>query len=183
MGLVYRLYLSIAVAAATLWACAVNAQDKAKEGLPPPPEDRPKKAIILDEASYNLGEAMCRTMPAFQNENRAYCATYPSKDQRRDNLMEIRTIFATMPACAGIYMVVFDDENKVNSPEMMKAKFAESSWWLWPGHLAEVRPGQVYWAIRGGEADSSFDGISTPREVVAKVCAIVQAKGGAVSAN
>jgi hypothetical protein len=163
--------------AAVLWAATGYTQD------------RLKKAIVLDESLYMLD--MCTLKGAngvpmldlSKPENRAYCATMPAKDKRRDNLMEVRTIFATMPACAGISMVVLNDPNKANSPEMMKAKLADSSWWLWLGHLTELRPGQVYWEVKGGESDSDFDGVGTPREAVAKVCAIVQGKGGAVSGN
>lgn len=173
MSLVPRLYLSIAVAAATLWPCAGYTQD------------RLKTAIIFDSEWYASAEWLCGTnMHSFKNaaDKQAYCATLPSSDERRDFQMEVRTIFATSRACAGIPVVVYDDGKKVNSPEMMKAKLADHSWWLRLAHLAEVPAGRALWELQG-DNNAYFDGIGTPSEVVAKVCAIVQSKGGTVSGN
>lgn len=154
-------------------------------------DDQWKDAIVFDSTMYTIeGLNPCprpgwpyKTLDMSDPDNRAYCATLPPLSYRLDRAAELTTAFGLASSCAGIHIVVFNDQNKVSSPSMMRAKLASNSWWLWINHAADLRPGQIHWSMKGGLENGEFDGFDIPNDAADKICKLARGKGGLVSPN
>jgi len=98
----------------------------------------------------------------------------------------MRTLFAASLECAGIYVLAYEDPDRVTDAEREKVYAARDQWLLRLTYREGVRAGRAYWTLAGrsgGRFIGEYAGGGTPQEIVSKVCAIAAGRGATVSHN